>query len=59
MPPSPSGFSSLWFGPAMKPSSDIVALNLTVTDLLSNCAVFTGLYSTGVRRASCGSPESS
>ena len=23
MPPSPSGFSTLWFGPAMKPSSDI------------------------------------
>jgi hypothetical protein len=23
MPPSPSGCSSLWFGPATKPSSDI------------------------------------
>ena len=29
-PPSPSGFSSLWFGPAMKPSSDIEIWNLSL-----------------------------
>src|SRR3954465_10799872 len=30
MPPTPSGFSTLWFGPATKPSSDIVMLNLSL-----------------------------
>jgi len=29
-PPSPSGFSSLWFGPAMKPSNDIEIWNLSL-----------------------------
>jgi hypothetical protein len=29
-PPSPSGFSRLWFGPAMKPSIEIEMLNLSL-----------------------------
>jgi len=29
-PPSPSGFSSLWFGPAPNPSIDIVMPHVTV-----------------------------
>jgi hypothetical protein len=29
-PPSASGFSSLWFGPATNPSVDIVMPNVTV-----------------------------
>ena len=30
IPPSPSGFSLLWFGPATKPSSDIEMCNLSL-----------------------------
>src|SRR5262245_28636478 len=29
-PPTPSGFSTLWFGPATKPSSDIVIVTFTL-----------------------------
>ncbi len=29
-PPSPSGFSSLWFGPATKPSSEIEMSHLSL-----------------------------
>ena len=33
MPPSPSGSSSLWFGPAMKPSNDIDISNLRLATM--------------------------
>ena len=52
MPPSPSGFSSLWFGPAMKPSSDIETLNRSRATVASSIAG--SVHQTAQRRRNGG-----